>query len=63
MRIHQTPVEGGAYIRTDYTPLAATEDFTLLLVHLITGRSHQIRAIWPASAIPLWGIANTGSLR
>ena len=36
--------EGSSYIETEYTPLLWGEDSTLLEVHLITGRPHQIRA-------------------
>lgn len=35
---------GAKYIETEYRPLAHGEGGTLLSVHLITGRSHQIRA-------------------
>lgn len=35
---------GAKYIETEYRPLAHGEGCTLLGVHLITGRSHQIRA-------------------
>ena len=31
-------------IRTAYRPIFATDDFTLLEVELITGKSHQVRA-------------------
>ena len=36
--------EGADFIKTEYEPLVATEDFTLLKVKLLTGKSHQIRA-------------------
>lgn len=35
---------GSDYIETRYEPLATNGELTLLWVHLITGRSHQIRA-------------------
>lgn len=37
-------VEGAEYIATEYEPILATEDYTLLEVKLITGKTHQIRA-------------------
>ena len=60
VHIHKQPVEGGAYIRTDYTPLAAGKEATLLLVHLITGRSHQIRAHLASIGHPIVGDSKYG---
>lgn len=38
------PTEKSDYIATQYEPLANTEEYSLLQVKLITGKSHQIRA-------------------
>ena len=38
------PTEDECFIRTDYHVLGHGEDYTVLEVHLITGRPHQIRA-------------------
>lgn len=42
--ISKTKVEHSEAIKTEYEPLAVGEDYTLLKVKLLTGKSHQIRA-------------------
>ena len=44
VQVYQENGEGRVKIETAYTPVSYSEKFTLLKVHLITGKSHQIRA-------------------
>ena len=50
-----SPAQKPQQIETEYRPLAVGNGFTELEVHLITGRSHQIRAHLSAIGHPVIG--------
>jgi len=54
------PSSESNYICTEYQPLKVSEDFTLLQVKLITGKSHQIRAHLSSIGHPILGDAKYG---
>ena len=58
--IYQKPVEGAAFVETAYEPLAYNADITLLKVHLISGKPHQIRAHLSSISHPVIGDVKYG---
>lgn len=60
--IYEQAVSNGDYIETSYEPLYIKDEVTLLKVHLITGKSHQIRAHLASVNHPIIGDKKYGNL-
>lgn len=63
-QVHLSKQEGmGARTMTKYRPLACAGGYTLLEIHLITGKTHQIRAHMQSIGHPVVGDRKYGSVR
>ena len=61
--ISKEPQEGSEYIKTQYEPVKKMDEYTLLRVKLITGKSHQIRAHLHSIGHPIIGDGKYGDVR
>ena len=61
--VRSTPSAGSKTAETEYKTLASKEGLSLLECHLLTGRTHQIRAQLAAAGHPLLGDGKYGSER
>ena len=61
VRVVAPGTSGAREAKLLYWPVASEGEFTLVRVHLYTGRSHQIRVQLSHAGMPIWGDARYGS--
>lgn len=61
--IKSEPFEGSQSVETKYKPLSTNGNYTLLEVHLITGKTHQIRAHLASIGHPILGDCKYGDVK
>lgn len=61
VKVLEKEEKGAVRIETSYKPIAYGEDVTLLEIHLITGKSHQIRAHLASIGAPIIGDKKYGN--
>lgn len=55
VRVSKNKVLNSKKVHTEYTPIKYTNDFTLLSINLVTGKSHQIRSHLQSINYPILG--------
>lgn len=63
VQIQQSEFPGAAYIETEIVPVASEKDVSLLEVHLITGKTHQIRSHLSSIGHPILGDGKYGDAK